>query len=84
MIIESSVIAGVVRETEFSIPVYSDIECFHISSPVSLLILYKYPAQSGTYSSSFCTAGLVETSPSIVKTHLGASCWTLFALIFFS
>ena len=44
MIIESSVIAGVVRDTEFSIPVYSDIECFHRSSPVSLLILYKYPA----------------------------------------
>src|SRR5678816_1040337 len=76
----SSVTAGVERDLSLGMPVTFESFTFHFSAPVALLTAETYPPQSGKYTVSLSTAGVAETSPSVVTAHLTASLFTFAAL----
>ena len=72
----SSVTAGVARALSKGTPLAAAMLACHFSAPVSLSTAYRLPAQSGKYTVSASTAGVAETSPPVVNTHLVVSVLT--------
>src|SRR3954471_17496964 len=72
---------GPVRDTEPAIPLYSAIWCCHTTLPLAALKRKRLPPQSGTYTAFPSTAGVAETLPPVLATHLGTSCAAVAVLI---
>src|SRR4051812_25016200 len=72
---------GPVRETEPAIPLYSAIWCCHTTLPLAALKRKRLPPHSGTYTAFPSTAGVAETLPPVLATHLGTSCAAVAVLI---